>query len=585
MNLTPRLLVVIVLYRAEWDRSAAFTSLCEPFDTSDGKQCGANILILLYDNAPGGDPSPEGLPPGVIYQAAARNDGVAGAYNFALELAVREGYDWILTLDQDTRVPPDYLLRMLSVASGLETVWDVGAIVPHLRQGDAVLSPVRVRPWGVHYLPLQSGGFHTGEVHAFNSGALFRRDALLQIGGFDDRFWLDYQESSVYRRLHRCAKRVYIADGLVLEHELSLISDQPISPARYHNHVLAESAYYDMYRGPLARLVLTGKSAWRVCKLFRSGSGPEIRRLARNGLMRRLFRSRKARTEEWRTDLSRRMPGAEAAWARRSNDIRPRLSVCMAAYNGSRYITAQLESILSQLAPDDEVVIVDDASNDQTIDKILDMRDPRIRLYRHSVNSGVLRTFEDAIRAASGRIIFLSDQDDLWDPRKVVTVLEAFNSHPDVSLVATDNALIDATGALISESYFASKGPFRQGLCANLIRNRFGGCTMAFRADILSDVLPLPHGYDVLHDIWIGVRNSLSGHKSLYIAKPLVLNRRHATTATGRERLTLSHRVRLRLHLLLALANFPIRKAVALTKVRSHPEAQAAHEENSSCRK
>ena len=165
-------------------------------------------------------------------------------------------------------------------------------------------------------------------------------------------------------------------------------------------------------------------------------------------------------------------------------------------------------------------------------------------------------TFEDAIRAASGRILFLSDQDDLWSATKVAVMLQAFRSQPDVTLIATDVSLIDSDGSLLAESYFEPRGKFRPGLWANVVRNRFGGCTLAFRCEVIGDILPLPRKYDVLHDVWIGVRNSLSGHRTLYIPQALVLNRRHGTTATGNKPLTLRRRIRIRVHLLFAQADF-----------------------------
>jgi glycosyltransferase involved in cell wall biosynthesis len=234
----------------------------------------------------------------------------------------------------------------------------------------------------------------------------------------------------------------------------------------------------------------------------------------------------------------------------------------MAAYNGERYIADQLQSILSQLDEDDEMVVVDDASTDRTVECVRALSDNRIRIIEHKENMGVSRTFEDALRAASNGIVFLSDQDDLWAPEKVSTVLKAFLENPHVTLIATDAALIDARGELISRSYFADRGKFRAGLWANLLRNRFGGCTMAFRSTLLPEILPLPHEYDVLHDVWIGVRNSVSRNKTLYIDKPLVLNRRHSSTVTGQERLSLRRKVRGRLHLLIALFAFSVHRRI-----------------------
>lgn len=230
----------------------------------------------------------------------------------------------------------------------------------------------------------------------------------------------------------------------------------------------------------------------------------------------------------------------------------------MAAYNGELYIEAQLRSILDQLEPGDEIVVVDDGSSDGTRECVRALESDQIRLIGHDRNRGVSRTFEDAIRIAKNEIIFLSDQDDIWMPDKVSAVLAEFEKDATVTLVVSDAALMDAHGKLIAESYFANRGEFQAGLVPNLIRNRFGGCTMAFRASIRAEVLPLPHGYDVLHDVWIGVRNTLSHGRAVYIDRSLILNRRHASTATGREALSLRRKLRIRVHLLLALAIFSI---------------------------
>lgn len=238
---------------------------------------------------------------------------------------------------------------------------------------------------------------------------------------------------------------------------------------------------------------------------------------------------------------------------------RPVISVCMAAYNGERYIVAQIQSILNQLNGDDELIVVDDCSADATRETVRAIADGRIRLIEHTRNLGVSRTFEDAIRAARNGILFLSDQDDLWATNKVDIILNTFAARPEVTLIATDAALIDADGALISSSYFVNRGTFHAGFWKNFLRNHFGGCTMAFRSSILPEILPLPHDYAVLHDLWIGVRNSLAGHQTLYLDQPLVLNRRHGSTATGQRRLSLAGKIRNRVHLLLAVTLFRLR--------------------------
>jgi glycosyltransferase involved in cell wall biosynthesis len=89
-----------------------------------------------------------------------------------------------------------------------------------------------------------------------------------------------------------------------------------------------------------------------------------------------------------------------------------RVSVCVATYQGERFVAAQLQSILTQLSDGDEVIIVDDHSMDTTCERIVALGDSRIRLIRHDANRGVAESFEEAISQASGDVIFLSDQDD-----------------------------------------------------------------------------------------------------------------------------------------------------------------------------
>src|SRR4051812_18123666 len=128
---------------------------------------------------------------------------------------------------------------------------------------------------------------------------------------------------------------------------------------------------------------------------------------------------------------------AEANWENRLNS-RPKISVCVAAYQGRRYIALQLRSILQQLTTGDEVIVVDDSSTDGTYDEARKIQDTRLLVLRNAANQGVLRTFEKALSHCSGEIIFLSDQDDIWLPKKVETVLNVFVHDPEVTLIASD---------------------------------------------------------------------------------------------------------------------------------------------------
>lgn len=232
---------------------------------------------------------------------------------------------------------------------------------------------------------------------------------------------------------------------------------------------------------------------------------------------------------------------------------KPKISVCMAAYQGESYIGFQLRSILPQLSDQDEIIIVDDASTDATCAEVDALRDPRILLIRNFANQGILRAFETALYRSSGEIVLLSDQDDLWLPRKVCTVLEAFVSDPALMLVASDATLIDEDGIKIGDSFYAKRGKFRSGLWSNLLIGKFHGCTMAFRSTLLQRALPFPPGRLVHHDTWLGCVNALIGGKTKYIDETLVAYRRHATNVTGRVKLSNYTRLRMRSQMLFGL--------------------------------
>jgi len=230
--------------------------------------------------------------------------------------------------------------------------------------------------------------------------------------------------------------------------------------------------------------------------------------------------------------------------------------VCIAAYQGLRYIGPQLSSILEQLSDQDEVVLVDDSSTDGTYAQLGEIQDPRLTVLQNASNEGVLRSFEKALSHCSGEIVFLSDQDDLWLPKKVETILNAFASDPDLTLVASDAIIIDEDGNKIGDSFYAKRGEFRAGLWSNLLIGKFHGCTMAFRSSLLRCVLPFPRDTRVHHDTWIGCMNAVAGGNTQYISEPLVAYRRHSTNVTGRIRLSNYTRLMMRYKILLGLALF-----------------------------
>lgn len=222
--------------------------------------------------------------------------------------------------------------------------------------------------------------------------------------------------------------------------------------------------------------------------------------------------------------------------AQRHGQRTAKVSVCMATWNGSRFVRAQLTSILEQLSSDDEVVVVDDASGDDTVHVIRSIDDPRIRLFTRQENLGYVRTFEEALSKATGEYLFLSDQDDVWAPGRVDAMVTALVTH---QVVASNLATLDGPERipgpfLIKDWRLRSTDSERHiwnvlKLLAGL--QCYWGCAMAVRRDALGYLLPFPSFLHETHDQWIGMCGNLAGSMAHLDART-VLRRYHEDNLT-----------------------------------------------------
>lgn len=202
----------------------------------------------------------------------------------------------------------------------------------------------------------------------------------------------------------------------------------------------------------------------------------------------------------------------------------PHLSVCIASYNGEKYIKEQLDSILNQIGENDEVIISDDSSTDKTISIIESINDERIHLFKNHIKfKNHNFNFENALKKASGEIIFMSDQDDIWTKDKVKRILDTFEE-TKANLVISDCFLVNSQKDLISDSFFKVRNS-RSGFLKNFHKNSYVGCCMAFNRKVLEASLPFPK--DVFsHDTWIGLIGEMIG-KTYFLKESLIYFRRH----------------------------------------------------------
>lgn len=219
------------------------------------------------------------------------------------------------------------------------------------------------------------------------------------------------------------------------------------------------------------------------------------------------------------------------------------ISVCLASYNGEKYIEEQIKSILCQLDKNDELIVSDDGSTDGTIGIVEGFRDERIKLF-HNNKGNYTKNFQNALYQASGDYIFLSDQDDVWKPDKVETVMAAFES-TDADFLVSNAELVTADKQTVLDTAFKA-GKTRKGFWHNLAATSYIGACMAFRKEVLDRVLPIPGNTKyIAHDYWIACICERY-YKTSLIEKPLILYRRHGdntSPAFGKSKLSLLERI------------------------------------------
>ena len=204
----------------------------------------------------------------------------------------------------------------------------------------------------------------------------------------------------------------------------------------------------------------------------------------------------------------------------------------MATHDGERFVRRQLETIIPQLGADDELVVSDDASTDTTLEIVRSFADSRVRIVEGTFGSAA-RNFEHALIHATGDIVVLSDQDDIWLEGKLALVRELFGDEQRRPYcVVLDAEVVDENEAPLDPSVLDKLGA-GPGFLRNLWTNRYLGCCMAFSRDLLDTALPFPADVP-MHDMWLGQLCERVG-TTRFVHVVTMRYRRHADTATGFE--------------------------------------------------
>lgn len=237
--------VVVVLYNMTFSESPTIISLNQLLASGAFPEI---RKILIFDNSEQGT-EPVELEGRFIYYHSKKNVGLAQAYNYALDRS-NDDTEWLMTLDQDTKLTKEYLSELISTSSELSET--VAAVAPIVTDNERQISPVRsdtLRP--LHTELPKKNRVYSKDIMVINSGTAIRTIFLRELGGYNIHFPLDYLDHWLCWRIFNEHQQIYILSNK-LEHQLSVLDyKNHMNLSRYLAIIQAEKCYYYLYNKQL----------------------------------------------------------------------------------------------------------------------------------------------------------------------------------------------------------------------------------------------------------------------------------------------------------------------------------------------
>lgn len=267
------MLAVIVLYNTRLEDSVTYTTLNASIKASS---LSSSVGIVVYDNSSVSQVIDASLSSNLVYVNDAENGGVSKAYNYALDLARQSESEWLLLLDQDSKLPPDFVNNCLSDLRLQQNNYSIAAIVPTVYCGSKLISPCKVG-WGGKLFPIKSHNVRQPdcEITAINSGALVKVAFLNSIGGFNTEFWLDMLDHWLFHTIFVNGRGVALGKNSI-DHILSVSDYSTISKQRYINILEAECAFMNHYKSSFNIALFKFRLIVRALKLLLVRHRPDI---------------------------------------------------------------------------------------------------------------------------------------------------------------------------------------------------------------------------------------------------------------------------------------------------------------------
>lgn len=230
---------------------------------------------------------------------------------------------------------------------------------------------------------------------------------------------------------------------------------------------------------------------------------------------------------------------------------RLRLSIVICIYNGAAYLQQQLDSLLAQTCLPDEIVMSDDGSTDASQPIVQAFAERArglgiaVQLWGNPDNLGYVGNFSKALQQATGDVLFLCDQDDIWRPDKMALMAARFEDDPKLLLLHSDGRLVDAEGGSLRCTLFEAlqmtldeKQAIHAGRAFEIVLRRsfVTGATAALRRELVEMALPVAR--DWIHDEWLTAAAAAFGRVD-FIDEPLIDYRQHGANQIGMQKRTL----------------------------------------------
>lgn len=203
------------------------------------------------------------------------------------------------------------------------------------------------------------------------------------------------------------------------------------------------------------------------------------------------------------------------------------VSICMATYNGEKYLKEQLDSLLNQTYKNIDIIIQDDCSTDTTMEILNSYKTfSNIKVFQNTKNLGYVKNFETVLQKSTGDFIAICDQDDIWETDKIEILL---NEIEDSSLIYSNSMLVDSQGNSLNKTLSQKlKNNFINSHTALnfLYDNSVSAHAVLFQKELLKYIIPFSK--NIYFDTWIAA--TASSYSSIkYIDIPLVKYRQHET--------------------------------------------------------